>query len=75
MTDNPPRPTPRLRHAQPGRMVILAGERKIRILLGKDDQYGYFDSAKASLCHPVEPSLMVFGDGHGWRSQESTHER
>ena len=67
MTDNPPEPVPRLRHVRPGQQVILAGDKTTRVLLSADNHYGYFDRMKASLCHEVDKSLMVFGDGAGWR--------
>lgn len=72
MTDNPPRPIPRLQHVKPGQRVLLAGDKMIRTLVVKDDHHGYFDGLKASLCHPVEPALMQFGDGSGWRVREAT---
>lgn len=70
MTDNPPRPTPRLRHVKPGQSVLLLGDNKIRTLLAIDDHHGYFEGLKVSLCHPVNSRLMVFGDGAGWRVRE-----
>lgn len=71
MTETPPRPIPRLKHASPGQMVLLAGDKRLRTLLAKDDYHGYFDGMKASLCHPVNPDFMVFGEGAGWRVKES----
>tara|TARA_R100000655_G_scaffold108905_1_gene161973 strand:+ start:2759 stop:2974 length:216 start_codon:yes stop_codon:yes gene_type:complete len=70
MTENPPRPIPRLKHASPGQMVLLAGDKQMRKLLATDDYHGYFDDVKASLCHPVHPAFMTFGDGSGWRVRE-----
>ncbi|MBC7201898.1 MAG: hypothetical protein H5U29_00040 [Pusillimonas sp.] len=71
MTENPPRPIPRLKHASPGQMVLLAGDKRLRTLLAKDGYHGYFEGMKASLCHPVHPAFMVFGEGAGWRVKET----
>ncbi|RIY41990.1 hypothetical protein [Neopusillimonas maritima] len=62
-------PIPVLRHISPGQKVVLAHESKQRVLLKTDRWYGYFDGMKASLCHPVNPACMVFGEG-GWRVRE-----
>ena len=70
MTDNPPRPTPRLRHVKPGQIIVLKHETKSRKLIETDGKYGYFDGMKASLCHEVDEKLMAFGDGAGWRVRE-----
>lgn len=67
------RPIPRLYHVKPGQEIHLSGDglkKKpvVRVLLSKDDRYAYFeDGLKVSLCHPVNPEFMVFGDGAGWR--------
>ncbi|HCP78614.1 MAG: hypothetical protein CML16_14920 [Pusillimonas sp.] len=64
-------PIPVLRHISPGQMVVLAHESKQRILIKKDRWYGHFGDMKASLCHPVNPAFMVFGEGAGWRVKET----
>ncbi|MAK55463.1 MAG: hypothetical protein CML17_06430 [Pusillimonas sp.] len=70
MTEKPPQPIARLQHVQPGQRVILVDDQIERVLLKTDRWYGYFDGMKASLCHPVNPASMVFGEG-GWRVKES----
>jgi hypothetical protein len=69
MTDNPPQPVPRLRHVMPGQAIRLQGVPRVLVLLTTDRHYGYFTDMKASLCHPVDREMMVFGDG-GWRVNE-----
>jgi hypothetical protein len=58
-------PIARLRHACPDQMVLLAGDKRLRTLLAKDDYHGYFDGMKTSLCHSVAPAFMLFGKGAG----------
>jgi hypothetical protein len=52
-------------------MVLLIGDKRLRTLLEKDNYHGYFEGMKASLCHPVNPDFMVFGEGAGWRVKET----
>ena len=61
-------PIPRLWHCPPGSNVILAGELKHRTIVRVDRLHAIFaDGAYASLCYPVDPACMQFGDGAGWR--------
>lgn len=61
-------PVPRLYHCPPGSTIILAGESKPRIVAKIERHHARFaDGSFASLCHPVDPDLMQFGDGDGWR--------
>lgn len=60
-------PPCRLRIAAPSDTVLLNGEKNPREVLSVDDHYAYFDRAKISRCHLLDPSCAMFGEGYGWR--------
>lgn len=70
-------PTPRLYHCPPGSTVSLAKWdsdtktwipeqlRTIDYIKGRHAVMS--DGLIVTLCHPVDPDCMKFGDGDGWR--------
>ena len=69
MTDRPPLPVLRLRHAKVGQTVVLVGHGKRIVLLSMDRSHGYFQGVRASLCHPLEREGWTFGED-GWKQEE-----
>lgn len=66
-------PTSRLYHCPPGSRIILKGESRPRTIDHiKGRHVVMTDGLIVSLCHPVHPDWMLFGDGHGWRPKERT---
>ena len=61
-------PTPRLYHCPPGSRIILKGEPRARTINHIQGRHAVMqDGLIVTLCHPVDPDCMRFGDGDGWR--------
>lgn len=66
-----PLPLPRLWHCSPGSRITLAGDTKARTIDHIQGRHAVMsDGLIVSLCHPVDPDCMRFGDGEGWRPKE-----
>lgn len=62
------RPVPRVVHCPPGSFITLAGDTKPRIIDHIRGRHAICtDGLIVSLCYPVRPECMKFGDGDGWR--------
>lgn len=68
-----PLPTARLWHCRPGSIITLSGDTRTRTIASIQGRHAVMsDGLIVSLCHPVHPDWMLFGDGHGWRPKERT---
>lgn len=66
-------PNPRLYHCPPGSRIILKGESRPRTIDHIQGRHAVMsDGLIVTLCHPVSPDCMRFGDGDGWRPKERT---
>lgn len=63
-----PLPTPRLWHCRPGSTITLSGDTSPRTIDHIRGRHAVMqDGLIVTLCHPVRPECMKFGDGAGWR--------
>jgi len=67
-------PTPRIWHAPPGSRIVLKGDRTTRIVSHIKGRHAVMDDGLiVSVCYPVDPKCMQFGDGAGWRPLINTN--
>lgn len=61
-------PTPRVQHCPPGTSFTLPHEHNPRTVSHIQGRHAVCtDGLIITLCHPVRPEGMLFGDGAGWR--------
>lgn len=61
-------PIPRLWHCPPGTRITLSGDTQPRTINHIQGRHAVMsDGLIVTLCHPVDPDCMKFGDGGGWR--------